>query len=394
MVKNLISTLILVIFTFSLASKSLTLNETIEIAKENNKELQKAKEEVEKYRQEYREVRGGLLPQLKLTGGYQFQKTKMPESALIDYQSASSMLDTTATFNDNILADYIDNAYNVILPSEEQKEYSLSGGLELSQVVFMGGKLINGINIAGKLYHLQEKKYEIIEQDIILTTKEKFYQTILAQKVYDIQVSALEFAQEYYDQVSAMYQEGLVSEYDKLRAELEVKKLQPEVLEAKKNYKIAYQDFQNYLDIRNNFELEGEIELPKDVELTLQQALEEGLEARTELELSDLSVEVQRVNLRYEKGNFLPNIAINADYNRFAQYEKNLESNDWGSSYSVGIGFSMPLFTGFSNKAKIAKARHTLKQAKLDRQDTQEKIELDIRNSYLQWQADMEKVDA
>jgi outer membrane protein TolC len=52
----------------------------------------------------------------------------------------------------------------------------------------------------------------------------------------------------------------------------------------------------------------------------------------------------------------------------------------------------MPLFTGFSNSSKIKKARHSLKQAELDHRTLQEMIELDVRNSYWQLQADLEKV--
>jgi OMF family outer membrane factor len=52
----------------------------------------------------------------------------------------------------------------------------------------------------------------------------------------------------------------------------------------------------------------------------------------------------------------------------------------------------MPLFKGFSNTAKKNKARHSLKQAQLDHQNLKELIETDVKNSFLQWQTDLEKV--
>jgi outer membrane protein TolC len=112
-----------------------------------------------------------------------------------------------------------------------------------------------------------------------------------------------------------------------------------------------------------------------------------------ELELSAIGVEVRKVMLRYEKGNFLPNIAITADYNFFGMDSEKIESDDWGNNYSVGIGFSMPLFTGGANTYKMKKAKHTLHQSELDHETLMEMVELDVRNSYLQWQADLEKVD-
>lgn len=385
--------LIFIAATTILAGIELDLQECVQLALENNKELQSAKEEVEVYKQEYRNVRGNLFPQLSLTAGFQHKRTEMPESANFSYIPATSLLDTTATANDQMLAGYVDNAYDAILPEDIQKENSLSSSVKLEQAVFTGGKLINGIKIANKLYHLQEKKYFVVKQDIIYDTKDKYYQAILAQNVVKIQQDALELAKEYYQKVKNMYEQGLVSEYDLLRSELEVAKLEPQLKEAQKNVELALESLKNHLNLQENIVLIEDIELPNMQEFALESALREGLNNRTELELSEINTEVSQVNLRYQKGNFLPNIGISAEYNYFGQNENSIESDDWGNYYQVGIGFSMPLFTGFSNSAKIAKAKHKLKQAKYNHQDLQEKIKLQIKNAYLTWQKNMEKVE-
>lgn len=381
--------------TLSLCGQiSLTLQESVEMAKQNNKDLQKAREEVGKYRQEYNNVRGNLFPQITLSGGYQFKRTTLPESAISVFPSLVSELDNTATVNDSTIAEFIDYGFAAFIPNKTTDEYSLAGTVSLSQVIFMGGKLINGINIAGKLYHLQEKKYFLDEQNLIFNTKDLYYKTKLAGEVAEIQAEALAFANLYFQQVSDMFQEGLVSEYDLLRAELEVKKLEPEILEAEKNAKLALESFANHLNLdETDLLLIDEIELPEMKVVVLNTAIEEAQRNRMEIELSQIGVDVNKVLLRYEKGNFLPNIGISAEYTYFGTDEEKIESNDWGNYYQVGIGFSMPLFTGFSNSSKIKKARHSLKQSELDHRSLQEMIELDVRNSYLQLQADLEKVN-
>jgi len=385
--------LIFIAATTILAGIELDLQECVQLALENNKELQSAKEEVEVYKQEYRNVRGNLFPQLSLTAGFQHKRTEMPESANFSYIPATSLLDTTATANDQMLAGYVDNAYDAILPEDIQKENSLSSSVKLEQAVFTGGKLINGIKIANKLYNIQEKRYFLVKQDIIYNTKDKYYSAILAQNVVEIKKDALQFAKEYYQKVKKMYNQGLVSEYDLLRAELEVAKLEPEVQEALKNAALALESLKNYLNLEEEISLAGDIVLPNMQEFNLENALQEGLKMRTELELSKINLEVSRVNLRYEKGNFLPNIGITAEYNYFGQNENSIENDDWGNYYQVGIGFSMPLFTGFSNSAKTAKARHQLKQSQYSHQDLQEKIKLQIRNAYLTWQNNLKKLE-
>jgi outer membrane protein len=394
MKREFILSLVLLLSLSLFGQTSLTLQESIEMAKENNKDLQKAREEVGKYRQEYNNVRGNLFPQISLSGGYQFKHMKLPDSAIPKMETLFSNLDNSASTTDTLIAGYIDGGFASFLPSQESDEHSLAGTVSLSQVIFMGGKLINGISVASKLYHLQEKKYFLDEQNLIFNTTDLYYKTKLAAEVAEIQAEALAFANLYFNQVSDMYEEGLVSEYDMLRAELEVQKLAPDVLEAEKNSKLAMESFANHLNLDQlEIHLIDDIELPEIEKIELDNAVENGLKNRMEIELSGIGVDVSKVLLRYEKGNFLPNIGITAEYSYFGTDEEKIESDDWGSSYQVGIGFSMPLFTGFSNSSKIKKAKHTLNQSKLDHKSLQEMIELDVRNSYWQLQADLEKVN-
>jgi len=375
-----------------LQTLTLGLQESIKLAEQNNKELQQAWEEVEKYRQDYKNVRGNLLPQINFSAGYQFKKTELSDSAIPPSMYLIDMLEDGATTNDTLIAGFIDQSLEELIPRKISDEYSAYGQLKLDQVVFMGGKLINGINIAGKLYHLQEKNYFLVKQEIVFGTIDKYYLTKLAEKVADIQRDALDLAERYYHQVNDMYEQGLVSEYDKLRAQLEYLKLQPEMMEAEKKSLLAKTDFQNYLGIEEKPLLIDEIEMKEMEDFDLELALQEGLRNRIEIELSELNIDVQKVNHRYEKGNFLPNIGISAEYNYFSQSSENIEREDWGNYYQIGIGFSMPIFSGFSNTAKSAKARHNLKQAEIQHKDVLEMIELDIRNTWLQWQTDLEKV--
>ena len=401
-------TIILFVFvlsTSSYAATELSLHKCIELTKLNNKRLIQADLEVKQYKQDYNNVRGRLFPQLSLSAGYQYKKTELPESAQMESSDLTTMLDSLvggATANneilygnDQIIAGYVDGALNNLMPSSVQKERSAFAQIKLDQVIFMGGKLINGINVASKLYHLQEKKYFLTKQDVIYDAIANYYSTKLARMVWKIKREALSTAQKHYEQVEAMYAQGLVSEYDKLRANLEVKQLKPQVLDAKKNYQLALKNLKNYVGISDTTDLflTTDISLPS-IEVEYNKAIEEGLQNRIELELADLNVEVNKVNYRYEKGNFLPQIGFSAEYNYFGQNESRIESEDWGNYYQLGVGFSMPLFTGLSNTAKKAKARHALKQAKISRQDLREKIGLDIKNSVLQVQSDLENVES
>ncbi|HNQ43534.1 MAG TPA: TolC family protein, partial [Candidatus Cloacimonadota bacterium] len=59
-----------------------------------------------------------------------------------------------------------------------------------------------------------------------------------------------------------------------------------------------------------------------------------------------------------------------------------IQRDDFGNRFSIGIGFQIPLFTGFSNTSKRNYAMHDLIQAKLQQRDTEELIELQIKQDH------------
>lgn len=364
---------------------AISLQESIEMAKTNNKQLLMAAQEVAKADNTYKDVRGALLPQLSLQGQYGLSKTYLPDSATGSIPSVSSMLDDNeATDTDKLIAGALDGIVGGLMPSSPKKEGSLAMQLKMDQVLFLGGKLINGIRAVDRFRSIQRLNYEVKEQDVILQTTQLFYQTILAGKVAEIQRDGLQTAQRHLARVELFSREGQVSEFDVLRARLEVAKLEPSVFAAENQYDLALAAFRKQIGVDDQEVIpEAEFVLPSLEEISLQEAQAIGLANRTELELLDIATQIKQIQYNAEKGNFLPNVALSASASLFsAADEYAIEAEDFGTQYSIGIGFSLPIFTGLSNKNKISYARHDLSMAKLQQKDTQELVALQIKQNH------------
>lgn len=368
-----------------LTLSAITLDESIQLAKQNNKELLVATEEISKADEQYRDVRGSLLPQLNLQGSYSLSKTYLPDSATGEIPSVSSMLDDNeATDTDKLIAGALDGIVGGMMPSSPQKEGSLAMQLKMDQVLFLGGKLINGIKAVDRYRSIQRLNYSVKEQDIVLETTNMFYQTLLAQKVVQIQEEALSTARKHLNRVELLAQEGQVSEFDLLSARLEVAKLEPGLLQAQNNYSLALTAFRRQLGSEQSELIpEGEFVLPNIPDLTLQEAQSIAAENRIELELLDIATQVKQLQYNAERSNFLPNIALSASASLYsAADEYRIESDDFGTQYSVGIGFSLPIFTGLSNRSKASYAKHDLAIAKLEQENSKELIRLQIKQNH------------
>ncbi len=366
------------------AGLAISLEESVELARRNNKPLLMAQEEVDKADQTYYDVRSNLLPHLTLSSGYSLTKTFLPKSAQIPAVDFSLGLDTLATYNDQYLAGIMSSTVNSLAPSSPMDEGSLAISLQFQQVLFMGGKLLNGIRAVDRYRSIQRLRFQLAEQEMVLATTQLFYGCLLTDKLVEVQRQALETAQGHLARIESFNREGLVSEFDLLRARLEVAKLEPQLLQAENSRDLALAAFRKQLGSADEaLTPEGQFILPPRLDITLEEALRLGKEQRIELELADIATQVAQIKWNAEKGNYLPNVAIQASASLYtAADEFAISGKDFGTSYTAGIGLSLPVFTGFSNTAKRKAAQHDYQYARLQQQDYEDLIALQIRQNY------------
>jgi outer membrane protein len=387
--------IIIIVMLLPLYLLGITLDEAVTAALENNHSLNEEKQEIEVYDQKYYAARGMLLPQLSLQGQYSLSRTEIPESSLNSGDELGSMLndefgsmsasDEILWENEELIAEYLDGVMASLMPGDVLKEGSFAGGLSLNQTLFAGGKLLSGIKIADRVRNMQKDKYRMKVQEVIYETTRLYYGVKLAGDVLQIQQEALALTGEHLSDVQKMYEQGLVSEYDKLRAELEYRRLEPEVLQAEYNLNLAEESLCNYTGIEKygSLELETEFVLPEIMEMELGSALTEGIDQRIEVQLAELNVRIQEVLVKMEKADFYPVVGLTASYNYYTVADDyGIERDDFGSMASVGIGFQLPLFTGLTRISEVREKQAKVLQSKETEAETVELIRLDIRNAW------------
>lgn len=369
-------------FIAAVSMWGITLQESLDMAKQHNKTLLMAREEQSKADATYKQVWGLLYPQVSLQGAYTLTSTAIPKSSKASKMDIASFLDgSTASDDDYTLANIMSGIVNGMIPSSPIEEGSIATQLKLDQILFSGGKIFNGISAADKYRAIQKLNYSVTEQDVVLQTTSMFYQTLLAGKVVDIQREGLATARRHLARVELFATEGQVSEFDVLRARLEVAKLEPQVLAAENQYELALAAFRKQIGSEDSALVpEGDFVAPTKHEISLSEAQARGLKNREDLELLNLATQIRELQYKAEKGNYLPNVGLTASGSLFTAAKGfGIEGDDFGTSMSVGIGFQMPIFTGFQNRSKINYAKHDLNKAKIQLRDTSELIELQIK---------------
>lgn len=381
--KRIVFTIMTLIWALGLSA--IGLQESVAIALEQNSSLLMAREEMAMAEQSRAQVQGALYPQLNLLGGYSLTRTNLPKSVRMPPVNIGRYLDPeTVTNNENILAAAISGIANNLIPSSPMNEGSLAASLQLEQVLFAGGRISSGVKATERFCEITRLNLQMKEQDVVLQTEKLFYSCLLTQKVIALHEEALGLARRHLARVEIFYREGMVSEFDVLRARLEVAKLEPQLLEAQSNYDLALAAFRTHLG-RADEDLtpEGEFNMPQTLQISLEEAVTLGLENRAELAMASMASEVKELQWKVEKGALMPSVGLQASAALYtAADDFAIRKDDFGTNFSIGLGVSIPIFDGMQSLAKVKAAKHDYMLSRLQQQDFESLIRLQITQDY------------
>ena len=359
----------------------ISLEESVSHAMEHNRELLMAGERVAIADLAHQEIRGSFLPQISLSGGYSLTRTYLPDSTLPSPVDLTVGINpATASDNDYYLAGAISGIANSLIPVSPLEEGALGLSLKLEQLLFSGGQLHFGAKALERYKEVQRLSFEATRRELALQTTKLFYSYLLADELVGVQNEALATAESHLARVEAFAAEGMVAEFDLLRAKLEIAKLKPQLLQAQNTRELALAAFRTLIGDPDGAAVpEGGFPLPVEIGISEQEAIQRGLSARPEILMARTGTEIKELMWKSEKGTLLPKLGLQASASVYtAADEFAIENDDFGTSYAIGIGVSVPLFTGLKSLARSRAAKHEYLLARLQAQDYEDKISLEI----------------
>ena len=78
----------------------------------------------------------------------------------------------------------------------------------------------------------------------------------------------------------------------------------------------------------------------------------------------------------------LPTLAIGGAYNYWSNF-LNFKKNNWESYYSVNLVLTLPIFSGFSNSAKIAQTKSLIKEIEFSQKGLIDMVKFEVNQAFL-----------
>lgn len=328
----------------------LDLERSVELALKNNPNIRIAEKEVSKARAGIWEAYSNILPQLDASANFQhaweIQKTVIPNFIKLMLPPGTPGLDE--------MPDYVQIAFGVT--------NTFRYGATVTQPLFLGGAGMAGIQLASATKDAAEQNLEDQRQNLIYDTANSFHLCLLSKELVSVQDEAMAQAKANLDNVLKKYNVGTASGFDKMRAEVEVANLQPELIAAKNNYQSALTQLRVILGLKRGavIDVEGKFEYQDDElgNMLLEDLQNIALKDRPVIRALSEQKYITKKGVTLARSNFLPKLFFQTDYSYMAmRNDYKFNQGDFSKGFTSALSLQIPLFHGFRSSAQYQRAR-------------------------------------
>ena len=321
-----------------------SVQQALDYAKKNNVQVKNALLGVKIQEQTNREVTGTAYPQISGSGSMTYNY-KLPVSLV----PAEFFGGTPGTFEKI--------AFGV--------KWGSTAGVSLDQLLF-DGQVFIGLKARNTLIDFQQKNVEITEETIKANIYKIYYQLAVSKTQIDLIDANISLLDKLAHDTKIMYDNGFAEKLDLDKLSVQVANLNTEKTNALNQIANGYLGLKVLMGmpIRDSLVLTDSLN-DEQVKSGILEASDFNYSQRKEYQYADLGIRLNEFDVRRYKMSKIPTLSLNGYYNKNAQRNKFdfFGKGDWFDISAFTLNLKIPIFNGFSNNARIAKARLSLQQS-------------------------------
>ena len=363
--------------TFAQQEKDSVLNldlaTALKIAHDNNPTIKIAELEIQRVDYSKKEALGNLLPSLSASGQY---TNNIMKSVMFMPESFSQMMGGQK---------YMEIGY------KNSYTGSISAGLPL--VNFSLWEQIKSKQCEIDLILEQARASKI---DMTKQVKDAYFAVLLAKNSLKVLERSINNAKETLKSTEAGFEQGVVSEYDLIRAKVQVNNLNPSYIAAKNGLELAVLQLKMILSLPQEQEivfLENLEDFSDRIVSVTDAESERAVNNNSELRQLDLNIMSLQHNLKMVNSQHLPSLSAFGQYAYQTQAEDfRFSEYNWVGSAAVGLQLSIPIFNGRTVVNKAKQLKISLQELQLQKQYASDGIDLQIQSAINNMKAAQEQL--
>ena len=361
-------------------SFSLTLQQAIDHAIENNYTAINAKRDIEAAKQKKWETTASGLPQI--TSNLQYLNN-------LDFQVQGV---TGNAFNPG-------GDPNEISTIAFGTKHSMNASATLSQLIFDGSYIV-GLQSAKVYLQISENAKEKTDLEIREMVTNAYGNVLLAREsvlIFEKNKTTLEKT---LFETNETFKNGLTEEENVEQLQITLIQLNSSLSNAKKREEIAL----NLLKISMGIDINNEVILTEKLDdLAISNvdlaALNEEFDANNSIDfkIQKNNEESKRLLLKLERFRALPTIGAQLNYgaNTFAnKFDFLTTDQKWYNYSNFGVNVSLPIFSSFRDRARTQQAKIAFEQAKTQLTETEQRLKLQYQQAKTDYEFSIEQYGA
>ena len=263
----------------------------------------------------------------------------------------------------------------------QSSNHGYSQGINVSWPIWTFGKVEGAIDAARYQKNIADLNVYKTEADTKLAAVQAYYQYLEAVKLAEVQAQSVTDYASHLNNVQQQFDAGIVAKLDVLSSNVSLANAKQKSIAADNTRDVAEANLNNIMRIPMNTTLNPlDKNFPEpEFDLTMEQAILMAQKYRWELVEADYGVRAAEASLRSAKAGYLPTVSVGGGYSWKEASVTAVDKDDW----AVQGGLSWSLWDGGATQASVKKADAAVKTAQETLLQAREKIELEVRQDYL-----------
>ena len=263
----------------------------------------------------------------------------------------------------------------------QSSNHGYSQGINVSWPIWTFGKVEGAIDAARYQKNIADLNVYKTEADTKLAAVQAYYQYLEAVKLAEVQAQSVTDYASHLNNVQQQFDAGIVAKLDVLSSNVSLANAKQKSITADNTRDVAEANLNNIMRVPMNTTLNPlDKNFPEpEFDLTMEQAILMAQKYRWELVEADYGVKAAEASLRSAKAGYLPTVSVGGGYSWKEASVTAVDKDDW----AVQGGLSWSLWDGGATQASVKKADAAVKTAQETLLQAREKIELEVRQDYL-----------
>lgn len=368
------------------AAPTLTLDEALAGARDNNPDLRVARAKLVQAEQMFAKVRANYLPQVTVGGAYTYNSLEASIDMPTGYYIRDDMglgpaqppMGVEEPWTDDNVPGAPTTYFMWPIGLQEltiQRHHQVGGQIELTQTI-LAPALIPAMQAASLGADAARLNIDHARQELLFAVAQVYFGVVTAKEAWQVQERMLDAQRAHVKDAQVRYDAGVAPKLLLLRAQIDLARAEQDVVRAKGQFEGAKSTLAALLDRDPDFDVTRPAEppLPEDID-----DIDRIAATRGDVEAAELMVRIARKERTRNTLSYLPNVGFSARYQLANVSGFTGEPDSW----ALSLGLNWTLWDGGLREAERREADAKLEEANAALAGARNKAKDEVRRALI-----------